>query len=72
MGIRVVSIAPGLFESPLLGNQGPAEYFKQVTPFPKRLGLPEEYAQLVQFIVENNMINGEVLRLDGGLRFDYY
>ncbi|MGG1674359.1 3-hydroxyacyl-CoA dehydrogenase [Neobacillus sp. NRS-1170] len=69
-GIRVVTIAPGLFETPLLGRK--SEEAKAAlcagVPFPKRLGHPSEYAQLVQSIIENPMINGEVIRLDGALR----
>lgn len=69
-GIRVCTIAPGLFETPMLA--GLPEPAKQSliasTLFPKRLGLPEEYAKLVLSIFENNMLNGETIRLDGSLR----
>jgi NAD(P)-dependent dehydrogenase (short-subunit alcohol dehydrogenase family) len=69
-GIRVVTIAPGLFETPLL--QGLPERAKaslaEQVPFPRRLGRPEEYAALVLHILENPMLNGEVVRLDGALR----
>ncbi|GAB5602549.1 3-hydroxyacyl-CoA dehydrogenase [Thermus sp. FJN-A] len=69
-GIRVVAIAPGLFDTPLL--QGLPEKAKaslaEQVPFPKRLGRPEEYAALVLHILENPMLNGEVVRLDGALR----
>ncbi|WP_038042798.1 3-hydroxyacyl-CoA dehydrogenase [Thermus tengchongensis] len=69
-GIRVVTIAPGLFDTPLL--QGLPEKAKaslaEQVPFPKRLGRPEEYALLVLHILENPMLNGEVIRLDGALR----
>jgi NAD(P)-dependent dehydrogenase (short-subunit alcohol dehydrogenase family) len=69
-GIRVMTIAPGIFDTPMmaglpedarvsLGNQ---------VPFPSRLGKPEEYADLVKHIVENEMLNGEVIRLDGAIR----
>ena len=69
-GIRVMTIAPGIFDTPMmaglpedarvsLGNQ---------VPFPSRLGKPEEYAALVKHIVENEMLNGEVIRLDGSIR----
>ncbi|HEX2740970.1 MAG TPA: SDR family NAD(P)-dependent oxidoreductase, partial [Rubrobacter sp.] len=69
-GIRVMAIAPGIFDTPMmaglpedarvsLGNQ---------VPFPSRLGKPEEYADLVRHIVENEMLNGEVIRLDGAIR----
>ncbi|XP_053551902.1 3-hydroxyacyl-CoA dehydrogenase type-2 [Bombina bombina] len=70
LGIRVVTIAPGLFATPLLlGLPEKVRTFlaKQV-PFPSRLGDPGEYAHLVQSIVENPMLNGEVIRLDGALR----
>lgn len=69
-GIRIVTIAPGLFDTPLL--QGLPEdvrtFLAKTVPFPKRLGHPEEFAQLVQSIVNNAMLNGEVIRLDGALR----
>lgn len=68
--IRVVTIAPGLFETPLLGelpDEVRAELGRQV-PFPSRLGDPAEYAQLVRAIVENPMLNGETIRLDGAIR----
>ncbi len=69
-GIRVMTIAPGIFDTPMmaglpedarvsLGNQ---------VPFPSRLGKPEEYAALVEHIIENEMLNGEVIRLDGSIR----
>jgi NAD(P)-dependent dehydrogenase (short-subunit alcohol dehydrogenase family) len=69
-GIRVVAIAPGLFDTPMLARvpeAAKASLGEQV-PFPSRLGRPEEYAALVQHIVENPMLNGEVIRLDGALR----
>ncbi len=69
-GIRVCTIAPGIFDTPLLGSLPEAvrdSLGKQV-PFPSRLGLPSEYAQLAQQIVENEMLNGETIRLDGALR----
>ncbi len=69
-GIRVMSIAPGIFETPLLASL-PAEArasLGQQVPFPARLGRPEEYAALVQHIIENQMLNGEVIRLDGAIR----
>lgn len=69
-GIRVMTIAPGLFETPLLAGL-PEEArlsLGQQVPFPSRLGRPSEYAQLVKSIVENPMLNGEVIRLDGAIR----
>ena len=69
-GIRVMTIAPGIFETPMLmgmSAQVQASLGAQV-PFPSRLGRPREYAQLVQSIVENPMLNGEVIRLDGAIR----
>jgi len=69
-GIRVNAIAPGLFATPLLlGMPQPVqESLAQSVPFPARFGKPEEYAALVIHILENAMINGEVIRLDGALR----
>ena len=69
-GIRVCTIAPGIFDTPLLG-QLPEPVRKSLgeqTPFPSRLGRPEEYASLALQIVENPMLNGETIRLDGALR----
>ncbi|HVP02981.1 MAG TPA: 3-hydroxyacyl-CoA dehydrogenase [Solirubrobacteraceae bacterium] len=69
-GIRVVTIAPGLFDTPLLGalpEEQRAALGAQV-PFPSRLGRPEEYADLAAHIVENAMLNGETIRLDGAIR----
>lgn len=69
-GIRVVSIAPGLFHTPLLAGL-PDEAMRQLAatvPFPSRLGDPSEYAQLALHIVQNRMLNGETIRLDGALR----
>jgi NAD(P)-dependent dehydrogenase (short-subunit alcohol dehydrogenase family) len=70
LGIRVVTIAPGLFDTPLLATlPEPARVSlgKQV-PFPPRLGRPEEYAALVVHVVENVMLNAETIRLDGAIR----
>jgi NAD(P)-dependent dehydrogenase (short-subunit alcohol dehydrogenase family) len=69
-GIRVCAIAPGLFDTPLLaGLPEPARLSLGASvPFPPRLGRPEEYAALACHIVENTMLNGEVVRLDGALR----
>jgi NAD(P)-dependent dehydrogenase (short-subunit alcohol dehydrogenase family) len=69
-GVRVLAIAPGLFLTPML-QELPAEVQASLgasVPFPKRLGDPAEYARLVLHIVENRMLNGEVIRLDGALR----
>jgi NAD(P)-dependent dehydrogenase (short-subunit alcohol dehydrogenase family) len=69
-GIRVNAIAPGIFNTPMLAMA--PENVKQalgaMVPFPKRLGHPSEYAKLVQHLIENIMINGEVIRLDGAIR----
>ncbi len=69
-GIRVCTIAPGIFQTPMLAGLPPevqASLGKSV-PFPPRLGRPDEYAALAQHIVENEMLNGETIRLDGALR----
>ncbi|KAJ8711880.1 hypothetical protein PYW08_008834 [Mythimna loreyi] len=70
-GIRVVTVAPGLFETPLLTYlpEKMVEFLKRMTPFPSRLGKPAEFAHLVTSIVENPMLNGEVIRLDGAQRW---
>ena len=70
LGIRVVSIAPGLFETPLLASIPDAarQALGESIPYPSRLGNAEEFAALVQHIVENRYLNGEVIRLDGALR----
>ncbi|MBC6997312.1 3-hydroxyacyl-CoA dehydrogenase [Cytophaga sp. FL35] len=69
-GIRVMTIAPGTFETPLLMgfSEEVKESLGQQVPFPSRLGKPEEYAQLAQQIIENQMLNGETIRLDGAIR----
>jgi NAD(P)-dependent dehydrogenase (short-subunit alcohol dehydrogenase family) len=68
--IRVVTIAPGTFDTPLLGRlpEEIREGLAAVVPHPRRLGRPPEYAALVAHIVENQMLNGETIRLDGALR----
>ena len=69
-GIRVVTIAPGIFDTPLLGAL-PEEVRQSLgaqVPFPSRLGQPPEYAALAKHIIENEMLNGEGIRLDGALR----
>jgi NAD(P)-dependent dehydrogenase (short-subunit alcohol dehydrogenase family) len=69
-GIRVNTIAPGLFDTPLLAAlpEDARQKLGAGVPFPQRLGLPAEYAQLACHIVENRMLNGETIRLDGALR----
>ena len=69
-GIRVCTIAPGTFDTPLLGAlpEDKREALGKAIPFPPRLGRPDEYAALALHIVENEMLNGEVIRLDGALR----
>lgn len=69
-GIRVMTIAPGIFDTPMLGQLSEAARASlgAQVPFPQRLGCPSEYADLVAHIVTNRMLNGEVIRLDGGLR----
>ena len=69
-GIRVVTIAPGLFDTPLLSRlpQEARDSLGATVPFPNRLGQPEEFAHLACAIAENPMLNGEVIRLDGALR----
>ena len=69
-GIRVVTIAPGLFETPMLAglSEKAEESLKKMTLFPKRLGKPMEFAKLAGHIIENPMLNGEVIRLDGAIR----
>jgi NAD(P)-dependent dehydrogenase (short-subunit alcohol dehydrogenase family) len=69
-GIRVVSIAPGVFETPMMRPvaEERRQAFVAQTPFPSRFGRPEEFAALVEHIFANPMLNGAVLRLDGGLR----
>jgi len=70
LGIRVCTIAPGLFDTPLLAAlpQESRDALGASIPFPPRLGRPEEYAKLACHIAENTMLNGEVVRLDGALR----
>jgi NAD(P)-dependent dehydrogenase (short-subunit alcohol dehydrogenase family) len=69
-GIRVVTIAPGIFETPMMAgfSHEVQEALGMSVPFPQRLGRPAEFAALVQHICENTMLNGEVIRLDGALR----
>ena len=69
-GIRVMTIAPGIFETPMMAGMTPQvrESLAAGVPFPPRLGKASEYAALVRHIIENSMLNGEVIRLDGALR----
>jgi NAD(P)-dependent dehydrogenase (short-subunit alcohol dehydrogenase family) len=69
-GIRVMTIAPGIFETPMMAGMSEAvrSGLAADVPFPARLGRPAEYAALVRHIIENTMLNGEVIRLDGALR----
>jgi len=69
-GIRCMTIAPGIFETPMLLGMPPEvqESLGKMVPFPQRLGRPAEYAALVRHIIENVMLNGEVIRLDGAIR----
>lgn len=69
-GIRVVTIAPGTFDTPMMGNlpEEARRSLGQQVPFPPRLGRPIEYAALAKHIIENDMLNGETIRLDGAIR----
>ena len=69
-GIRVMTIAPGIFETPMLLGmpQEVQDALGAMVPFPPRLGKPAEYAQLAKSIIENVMLNGETIRLDGAIR----
>ncbi|WP_375385308.1 SDR family NAD(P)-dependent oxidoreductase [uncultured Microbacterium sp.] len=69
-GIRVLTIAPGIMETPMLAGlpQAAQDSLGQQVPYPQRLGRPDEYAQLVMAIVENGYLNGETIRLDGAIR----
>ena len=70
MGIRINTIAPGIFDTPMMAmaTDQVRDPLIEMTQFPKRLGLPKEYASLVLHIVENTFLNGETIRLDGGIR----
>jgi NAD(P)-dependent dehydrogenase (short-subunit alcohol dehydrogenase family) len=70
IGVRVMTIAPGTFDTPLLAGlpEAARQSLAQQVPFPPRLGRPAEYAALVRHIFENEMLNGEVIRLDGAIR----
>ena len=69
-GIRVMTIAPGIFDTPMMAGlpEDARNSLGKQAPFPQRLGRPEEYAGLVKHIIENEMLNGEVIRLDGAIR----
>jgi NAD(P)-dependent dehydrogenase (short-subunit alcohol dehydrogenase family) len=69
-GIRVMTIAPGIFDTPLMASlpQAARDSLATQVPFPPRLGKPPEFAALVKHIIENEMLNGEVIRLDGAIR----
>jgi NAD(P)-dependent dehydrogenase (short-subunit alcohol dehydrogenase family) len=69
-GIRVVAIAPGIFDTPMLASlpEAARESLSKQMPFPQRLGRPEEFAALIRHIIENEMLNGEVIRLDAAIR----
>jgi NAD(P)-dependent dehydrogenase (short-subunit alcohol dehydrogenase family) len=69
-GIRVMTIAPGIFATPMMGSLPPEvqESLGRMVPFPQRLGQPDEYAKLARTIIENEYLNGEVIRLDGAIR----
>jgi NAD(P)-dependent dehydrogenase (short-subunit alcohol dehydrogenase family) len=69
-GIRVVSVAPGIFDTPMMTGlpEAARESLSKQVPFPPRLGHPDEYAALVEHILSNTMLNGEVIRLDGAVR----
>ena len=69
-GVRVMTIAPGIFDTPMMAGlpEDARESLGKQVPFPSRLGKPEEYAELVRHIVQNEMLNGEVIRLDGAIR----
>jgi 3-hydroxyacyl-CoA dehydrogenase/3-hydroxy-2-methylbutyryl-CoA dehydrogenase len=69
-GVRVMTIAPGLFKTPLMDNISSSvqNELSDMVPCPKRLGDPDEFGRLVGCIVTNPMLNGEVIRLDGALR----
>lgn len=70
LGIRVVAIAPGIFDTPMMAGlpEAARESLGKQVPFPPRLGKPEEFAALARHVIQNEMLNGEVIRLDGAIR----
>lgn len=71
MGVRVMTIAPGFFESELVPDSIEyRRYLKNLIPLPARAGEPEEFADMVQSVLENPMLNGETIRLDGAVRLN--
>jgi NAD(P)-dependent dehydrogenase (short-subunit alcohol dehydrogenase family) len=72
-GIRIMTILPGIFDTPLLGKlpENVRERLSKQVPFPPRLGRPEEFASLARHIIKNPYLNGECIRLDGGLRMGF-
>ena len=70
LGIRVMTIAPGIFGTPMMFGmpQEVQDSLAAAVPFPSRLGTPQDYAKLAQHIIENDMLNGETIRLDGAIR----
>jgi NAD(P)-dependent dehydrogenase (short-subunit alcohol dehydrogenase family) len=71
LGIRVMTIAPGSFDTPIFGIVPDAMKagLTSIVPFPTRMGVPDEFAQLVEHIAVNSYLNGEVIRIDGAVRF---
>ena len=69
-GIRVMTIAPGVFATPMMQSlpEKAREQLEAAVPYPKRLGTPNEFAKLVTHIIDNAYLNGEVIRLDGAIR----
>jgi NAD(P)-dependent dehydrogenase (short-subunit alcohol dehydrogenase family) len=73
IGVRVLTICPGIIDTPIYGSGPESDAFKAQlaapVPFPKRMGRASEFGQLVRALVENDYMNGEVIRFDGGIRF---
>ena len=73
IGVRVNTICPGIIDTPIYGSGAASEEFKArlaaPVPFPKRMGTAAEFAHLVRFLIENDYMNAEVIRFDGGIRF---